>query len=456
MFVKKLLAKTTVFQRTLFLEKILKEQPPLVEDLKIFLQGRRQTPVTVADYKIRFRNQLEQLDLKELLEMWYREGEDYDGGGRYDLTTESLEETVDELIDPAEKYAANQNYAEALKIYQAVFEALWEKQQTLKGDLADLADWFSQEMERVIADYAKTLTEINDKNLREVGIGFLCRAFRRQSIYVNKEQLLTCLKQAVSNKAEAELAASCLKLQGKRRLAAEESALLAFLLSLSGKWREFEMISLKNLQENPGLALDLFRYYQKNNRKEEIIKVAGEVLDGLMKKGDGNFYFGSFFNYKETEIRIRRFLREIYFEDYLRAIANLERLFLVTGSLDDYRELVKNYRNQAEKEKFWQTIKKHFNNAYLAKNVFKVFELENQKEEVLRLINQYPEAEYFPDMIAFTSDVFPRECFDAYQRKIEALLRVADVQKYAAAAGHLAKLDKGYLLAEKKINGRIG
>jgi len=350
MFVKKLLAKTTVFQRTLFLEKILKEQPPLVEDLKIFLQGQRQTSVTVADYKIRFRNRLEQLDLKELLEMWYREGEDYDGGGRYDLTTESLEETVDELIDPAEKYAANQNYA------------------------------------------------------------------------------------------EAEFAASCLKLQGKRRLAAEESALLAFLLSLSGKWREFETISLKNLQENPGLALDLFRYYQKNNRKEEIIKVAGEVLDGLMKKGDGNFYFGSFFNYKETEIRIRRFLREIYFEDYLRAIANLERLFLVTGLLDDYRELVKNYRNQAEKEKFWQTIKKHFNNAYLAKNVFKVFELENQKEEVLRLINQYPEAEYFPDMIAFTSDAFPRECFDAYQRKIEALLRVADVQKYAAAAGHLAKM----------------
>ena len=113
MFVKKLLAKTTVFQRTLFLEKILKEQPPLVEDLKIFLQGQRQTSVTVADYKIRFRNRLEQLDLKELLEMWYWQGEDYDDGRRYDLTTESLEETVDELIEPAEKYAANQNYAEA-------------------------------------------------------------------------------------------------------------------------------------------------------------------------------------------------------------------------------------------------------------------------------------------------------------------------------------------------------
>ena len=76
-------------------------------------------------------------------------------------------------------------------------------------------------------------------------------------------------------------------------------------------------------------------------------------MAGLIKKNDSN-NFSFEFNQKDTkeiEIEIRRFLKEIYsFQtEYEDAISNLERLFLITGSLLDYQELIKNIRMYQKK-----------------------------------------------------------------------------------------------------------
>lgn len=442
--IKELLSKTSPYQQRLFLEKILKKEPLLIEDLKIFLQGQKQTPITISDYKTQFRNKLDQLDLEELLQMWYQEGEDYYDDQYDEFTTESLEDVVDEFITSGEKYEENQNYGEALKIYQAIFEALFEKQKTLHGDISDVSDWFGQEMDKVITFYVKALVKTDDKNLKEIGINFLCSVFQHPSIYIDKEQLLTGLKQTIINKDEAEYTLKCLNFKTKTNLSVEESSLLAFLYFLTEDWQVFEHIGLANLKENPGLTLDLLKYYQKNNDKKKIIQTADQVLTELLKKNrTGDFvYPRPSLDYQEIEIQIRHFLKNIYSiaEDYEKAIANLEQLFLVTGELTDYKELVKGYYDQSEKERFWIVIKEYFDEEYEVKNIFRVFKLENQKQEILELVKKYPQAECFPEMIAFVRESYPGECFAEYKKKIEKILKETDVRKYAEASYHLKRM----------------
>lgn len=443
--VKELLSKTTVSQQRLFLEKILKKEPSLIEDLKIFFQGQKQTPATISNYKTQFRNKLDQLDLKELLRMWYQEGEDYYDDQYDSFTTESLEDVVDEFIALGEKYEENQNYGEALKIYQAIFEALSEKQKTLHKDISDLSDWFGQEMDKAIASYVKILVETDNKNLKEIGINFLCSVFQHSSIYINKEQILSWLKETIVNKDEAKYALECLGFKTKTNLSIEESSILAFLYFLTEDWQTFEKISLENLKENPSLILDLLKYYQKNNDKKKIIQTADRVLSALMKTNRHNnefIYPHLFLNYQEIEIQIRRFLKNIYSHigDHQMIIDNGEKLFLVTGSLTDYKELIKMYKDQSEKEKFWPVIKKHFSDEYQVKNIFKVFKLENQRQEVLGLIRKYPSADCFSEMIAFIRENYPQECFTAYKKKVENILKETNVRKYTEAAYHLKRM----------------
>lgn len=440
--VNKMLSEMTSNQYRLFLEKTFAKQPSLIEDLKIFLQGAKQTPVTVTDYKTQFRNELDQLDLKELLHVWYQESEDYYDDQYDDFATASLDDVVDEFIMIGKKYEENQNFGEALKIYQSIFEALSEKQKTIRGEVSDVSDWFGQEMDKIITFYVKILEKIDNKNLRKIGINFLCSVFQSSNIYISKEQVLKGLKQIIVNNNEAKYALDNLNFK-KNNLSAEESSLLAFLYLLIEDYSAFENISLKNLNENASLTVDLLTYYQKNNNKDKILKISEQVLDALMKKDDDDdFYPRQLFNNKEIEIQIRNFLKNIYSceIDYPLMITNLERLFLITGELTDYDELIKNYRTKTEKEKFWLVIKKHFASEYEIKTVFKVFKQEDQKQEILELIKKYPQIDCFPDMITFIRNNFPQKCFAAYQKKIEDILKVTKVEKYVEATYHLKKM----------------
>lgn len=450
--IKDLLSKITVSQQQDFLEKILKKNPALIEDFNIFLQGQKQTPVTTGDYKTRFRNELDELDLKELLQVWYFEGGDYYDSDQYNdfNTSLSLSDVVEDMTDLGKKYEESQNYGETIKIYQAIFEALDEKRNSLKGDESELRDCFEQEMEKTINDfYIKTLTKIDNDNLKKIGIDYLCYLFQYDydKFSSNQNNILLGLKQIVLNKKEAENVLSKLdKLINNDSLTIPESSLLALLYFMVEDWQLFEKINLKNLDKNPSLTLDLLQYYQKNNDKEKIIKVAEQILAGLMKKNDSN-NFSFEFNQKDTkeiEIEIRRFLMEIYSlqTEYIVAISNLERLFLITGSLTDYQELIKNYKNNSEKTKYWEIMVKYFSDKNQVQNIFKVFKFENQKEKILDLIRKHPLEEYFPDMITFIQKDFPQECFMEYKKKVEEILKETDTEKYPIAVYHLKRMQK--------------
>ena len=447
---EKLLSQITNSQLRLFTRKLLVKNPDLVNDLKIFLQGQKQTPVTVEQYKTRFRNQLDELNLPALIQAWYEQGEDYDyyDNGGYDIDSggEAITDIVDRAIEEAEKYGENNNQGEELKIYQALLEALGEKKQTLKGDEKELEDWFLEEMARVLAKYVETVKKTDNINLKQIGITYLCKILEDLSWEIEPADVSAGLKRIAVSAAEVKIALSALaKTAAKKTLTVPESSLLAHLYFVNEDLERFEEISVANLEVNPNLTLDLLKYYQSRNQKIKILETAKLVLKRIAGKKDDIdivFYNELSINYLEIETRIRRFLETILTskEDYAERIANLEQLFLKTASLADYKTLASRYAKLEEKHRFWEMMKDHFTDSYNVKTVFRVFRFENQKQEILWLIEKYPEADCFPEMVAFTRDEYANACFVVYRKKIEKILEKVDIEKYKEAAYHLRQM----------------
>lgn len=444
--IKNLILQSSPGDLKAFLGKILKKEPESIEDLKIFLAGPKETPVTVSDYRERFIEDLNKIDLREALEMWYREGDDYydtDSGYGDFAVGDSLDETVSGFMAEGQKYEENNNLAETLKIYQAIHEALDEKQGELKGDLTDLSDAFDKSKEETVECYLSALAKTENQSLKNIGIKYLGSLFLKESIH--EEQIMTGLKNTINETQEAENFLSILSNLKKNNLSPAASSLLAFLYQKTGKWQQFEDLSLQNLKKNPGLILDLIDYYKRTGRKEDIIKTANEVLN-LLTKRDDNYYFypSTFISFKDLEIRIRYFLKDIYSvkAEYSHFIDNQEWIFLLTGSLKEYQELIKAYKEAEEKVNFWQKMKMYFERKHDVKNIFKIFKFEDKKEEILSLVKAHPNAECFPEMISFLQKEFARICFDEYKKKIDSILKETDVRKYQEAVYHLTRMKK--------------
>jgi len=443
--IENLLNQATDIQLRAFTGKFLKKHSSFTNDLQIFLHGQKQTPVTITQYKTKFKNKLNELDLSDLIQVWYSQGEDYYGDGYEPYSdTETLGEIADEYIEEAEKYNENQNQGEALKIYQALFESFGEKKMSLNGEKEELKDWFLEEMDKIFLQYVNTLQKTNNKNLKEIGIIYLCRLLEQQPYDVEQYNISSGSKNVIFTKDDAKIGLSVLvKTAAKKILTIPESSLLTYLYFLTEDYERFEKISLLNLKENPNIVLGLLKYYYQNNRKNETMDIAQKVLNQISSKKHDDFsYFEYPVNYLDLEIEIRKFLKPVFSPEinYSDNINNAEQLFLRTQSLSDYKELIKMYKNIEEKQKFWHEMKDYFSQRDKIKTIFKVFRLENKKEEVLNLIIKYPDSDCFPDMITFVQKEFPEQCFSTYKKKIEQILLETKVEKYEQAAYHLKRI----------------
>ena len=436
------------YQMKSFLEKSLIKNPLLVEDFKIFLQGQKQTPVTVGEYETQFLRKLEKLDLKSLLESFYSEGEGYFDNDYESDNTEALGSVIRELTYQASKYEENGNIGESSKIYQAMLKALAKKRALLRGDLADLSDLFDDQISQVIDWYIQSLAKAAIPEIKEAGVSYLVSVFKGSAFSGNRSQVAGGLERVITNRQEAAYALEHLDPSVKKeKIDLAESSLLAFLYTILKDEKAFEETSLNNLDVNPGLAINLLKFYWEKGFKEKVLGVANRVLKNLSgpnNSDDDTFSFDSTYNHKEIEINIRRFLNGVLSPqgDYGAAKDNRERLFLVTGLIDDYKEAVRVLQTREEKERFWQKIKGKFNDEYKVKTAFKVFELEDQKGEVLELIKKFPKSDCFPEMVDFVMDLFPMECFAQYKNKIEDLLKIPKTENYPVAVRFLWKMQK--------------
>lgn len=440
----KLITKASNEQIRTFLQKLLAKDQKIRCDFIIFLQGKKETAATVASYQEKIKQKLDELDLKELLEVWHHSGDDYYYDDYYRESAYD-DQAVTDIIEPfrnkAQKYAENQNYAESSKIYQAIITTLYEKLKTLTDDYIDLGDWFLNEINEALEAFITVLIKTKDLNIKQGNIQYLCQLFENQDKNVDLGQgnIGDGLKQAITDKSTAEIALRALsKTKARQNLSQPESALLAYLYFIIADYITFERISLDNLTKNPFLSLDLLAYYQKHNRKQDILKTAYNVLEKLAKNANSWEYGG----YDDLEIAIRTFLKNVFdkSKEYEQMIKNLEVLFLKSAKLSDYKELITAYQTTAEKEAFLKTVKVYFTKRDDVKTMFKVFQLESKKAEILDLISCYKKAECFPQMVASVAKNFPDECFKHYQEKIKDMLKVADVNVYPQATYHLKQM----------------
>ena len=457
--VDKLVASASDTQRQVFLKRLLVKDPHLIEDLQIFLQGAKETPVTLAEYKSRFRERLEQIDLDFLLESWYAEGED-DYGNGYSSDrgggVDDLRDLVDSFDDEAEKYRENGNFTESLKINQAAFEALGEKRLSLKGEHTELEDLFAEAMDEALAGFQKALAAASDKTLLKIGFEYLGSLFEGNRFNLEPGEVGPVIKSLAASQSRAQMALTALpQTTGKKKLSVPESSLLAFLYRLSEDWAAFEKVSLDHLDQNPALVSDLLTYYQRKGQKEKVLETARKALSKLSRK-DENSYPSGWYENEKLVTEIRRFLKKVYDPktDRTEMVGNLENLFLITGSLPDYEALVKEYRTRAEKERFWEKMKKRLLKKGQVKPVFKVFRREDQKEEILNLVSSYPDEDFFPEMIASVQDKFPGKCSTAYQKKIEKMLEVPNTEVYPQAVYHLQRMQQIGL--SREFNSFVG
>ena len=450
--VDKLVASASDTQRQVFLKRLLVKDPHLIEDLQIFLQGAKETPVTLAEYKSRFRERLEQIDLDFLLESWYAEGEDDYGNGY----SSDRGGGVDSFDDEAEKYRENGNFTESLKINQAAFEALGEKRLSLKGEHTELEDLFAEAMDEALAGFQKALAAASDKTLLKIGFEYLGSLFEGDRFNLEPGEVGPVINSLAASQSRAQMAMTALsQTAGKKKLSVPESSLLAFLYRLSEDWAAFEKVSLDHLDQNPALVSDLLTYYQRKGQKEKVLETARKALSKLSRK-DENSYPSGWYENEKLVTEIRRFLKKVYDPktDRTEMVGNLENLFLITGSLPDYEALVKEYRTRAEKERFWEKMKKRLLKKGQVKPVFKVFRREDQKEEILNLVSSYPDEDFFPEMIASVQDKFPGKCSTAYQKKIEKMLEVPNTEVYPQAVYHLQRMQQIGL--SREFNSFVG
>ncbi len=454
--VKALVAKAPTAKINRFLEEKLRKDADLRKDLEIYLSGKKETPATIEDYKEHFREELDELDLKDLIEAWYYSGEDcyYDNSGAFfdnNYDEETIADLVDSFLEEAKKYTANGNTGEGLKIVQAIFLAIEEKENSLQGEEKEISVWFSNAAENVIRYFTDLALSVSlDK--RQEAVIYLCHLFENKSSLISQKNLSEVIVRVASDRSLGLTALENLKSTvSKENLTSDESFLITRLYKLTDNDLLFEEISQKYLTKNPKLALNLIRFYHKTNQKSKLIIAAQTALTALSESVENkfldNFYDltndgGWPLDRKNTEIELRRELTTCLSldDDYLLAKDNLERTFLLTGELSDYKNAASVYKTTEEKETFLKKMEIFFTKSQEIRSLFKVFRLENRSEKILQLIREFREEDFYPEMICSISKLFPNECFAEYVGKIKRLLEVTDVRLYPQVAYHLKRM----------------
>ena len=442
-----LLAKASEVQVRKFLKMLLMHNQQTLHDFTIFLQGPKETANTLASYQQKIMRKLDELDLDDLEEAWQYSGEDYYDG--YYAESKYDEETLTAILDPFREegrtYADNKNFAESNKIYQAIIEALREKTKEIEDSHADLGDWFSNEMDTTVRGYVQTLAEAEDVNAKNAGIAYLCSLFAHEQFQWHQAELQKGLHDAIKEKQEAEAALEALsKVQQKKDLSQQESSLLTHLYSISGDEQAFEALTVSNLEKNPDLALPLLRHFKQQHRASDIISTAERLFSHFKKSKGDDVHDFDLRSHRDIEIDIRRFLKGILdiTKDYAQTVDNLEKLFLASAHLSDYKELVQVYKNALEKEAFLKKMEDYFTKEQDITTMFKVFKREDRKEKILGLVQRYKDEECFPDMVAAISSAYPSECFASYKEKIKRISKDANQKYYPQIAYHLTHMKR--------------
>ena len=396
--IKALIEKTDSGRLKEFLFRILSGDAALLEDFRIFARGKEETGDTPEKYKKEILSQLNKL---KGVEYYY---DDHD-----DLYEHPISDIVDEYTETAKKYTAQENYKEAIKIYQGICDACIENLRNER--LEDFYDDIHFAAQESFKSMAENIRRLSDK---KSCFDYLLHAYVE---FKDKEVFKDVFLKIVSAPEEA-------------NYVIEKSSVDLFppiklnLFIVKGEPEVVFSFGEEHYREYPEMAAPLSVFYLKNNMRDKAITTAEKALEIIQGKSR-DFRFG--FHLSDHQKDLREFLHGCYVieSDYPKIVENLIMLIDHERDIAYYKKLKKIIKTEEEKNTIIERLEKLLDSDYDL--LFKIYSLESDYGRLLRLAGDSIQFDVFHLIVKSIRDRYPVECFELYKKKINRFTE--DVKK---------------------------
>jgi len=396
--IKALIEKTDSGRLKEFLFRILSGDAALLEDFRIFARGKEETGDTPGKYK---KEMLSQLNKLKGIEYYY---DDY-----HDSYEHPISDIVDKYSETAKKYTAQENYKEAIKIYQGICDACIE---SLRNErLEDFYDDIHFAAQESFKSMAENIQRLSDKKLY---LDYLLHAYVK---FEDKEVFKDVFLKIVNSPEEANYV-------HEKSSADLFPPITLNLFIVKGEPETVFSFGEKHYREYPEMAAPLSAFYLKNNMRDKAIATAEKALEIIQGKSR-DFRLG--FHLSDHQKDLREFLHECYVieSDYPKIVENLIMLIDHERDIAYYKKLKKIIKTEEEKNTIIERLEKLLDSDYDL--LFNIYSLESDYEKLLRLAGDSIQFDVFHLIVKSIRDRYPVECFELYKKKINRFTE--DVKK---------------------------
>lgn len=392
--IKTLIESVDTYRLKKFLLEVLSANDGLLKDFRIFARGKRETEKTADTYKDEILTRFEKLKGIEYYDDYY---EDY---------ISPVGDIVDKYKEAAGKYVSQENYREAIKIYQGICDACIEcfENDSLEDFIEDIHSSakvaigrmaeviavaaFQPEEKRDCLDYLiMRYKAINNPNVFKDAFSKII-AFPEEADYILNRRDMELLPPIKFN-----------------------------LLLVKGDLEEITVYGEKHYKEYPGIAVSLSLFYLKHGFRNNAVNAAEkavEVIEGGRKENYYDFYSS------DSLEELREFLESCYDRegDYSKKVENLVLLVKLKRDVAYYQKLRDLIKTEEEREAIIEKL-----TALLDEDpntLFKIYSKENDFERMLPLAAASINDQVFHDIVRKIRAKYPTQSFELYRKKIDA------------------------------------
>ncbi len=414
--IRDLIEKIDIERLKKFLFEVLSKDASLLEDLRIFARGKQETENTSEMYK------------KEILAQFKTiKGIEY----YYDHYRDSYQHPVSAIIDNfseiAEKYAAQENYKEAIKIYQGICDACIEnlRDERLEDFYDDIHYAARHAFNSIAENIQKLSLPLKDKKRY---FDYLSQAY---DAFEDKEVFKEVFLKIIDTPEEASY------LLGKHDIDFIPPIKLNLLIVKNEPEAVFSF-GEKHYREYPEIAVPLSAFYLKDKQRDKAIFTAEKALE-IIQGGKRDFYFG--FRFSPLK-ELREFLHQCYKPetDYPKIVENLVMLVSHERDILYYKKLKKIIKTEQEKDAAVERLEKLLGEDHTL--LFKIYSIEDDYEKILALAKESIHFDVFNQIVKKIRDRYPHECFELYKKKINAFVENVKNRSAYRQAAYWLKLMK--------------
>jgi hypothetical protein len=391
--IKPLIEKVDAGRLKTFLFEILSGDAALLEDFKIFAKGKEETANKSEKYKNEILSQFNKL-----------KGIEYYYDHYHDSYEHPIGDILNDFSETAEKYAAQGNYREAIKIYQGICDACIKSLQNERlEDFYDDIHYDAQQAFNAIAEnVSNSPLSLKDK---KPYLDYLLQAYDE---FEDKEIFKEVFLKIINTPEEADYVLS------KQNVDLIPSIVLNLLI-VKGEPEAVFSFGEKHYKEYPEMAVPLSAFYLKRNMRDKAIATAEKAVEILQGKGR-DFHFG--FPLSDHLKELREFLDGCYRpeNDYAKILENLIMLIFEERGIVYYKKLKKVIKTEDENKTIIERLEKLLNDDYDL--LFKIYSIEDDYDSMLKLAKKSDHFDVFNLIVKKIRNRYPEECFELYKKKI--------------------------------------